>query len=180
MHQHDTTKAPILKPTRDNIITRPIINYAFSAAKVDRRYKTDALTNYLQTYSRTEITGDISQELFFNWTRNTAAVTTIADLIEDIYGAALKVYTWKTQDFSALSTEPGDFISFENHWQYDADGNELTGQVGRVLNITIDPGRQVLSLDFYDTGNYLLAAPSLWNGVRYVGDGLSYGGERAA
>ena len=180
LHQHDTTREPVLKPTRDNIITRPIINYAFSAAQVDRRYKTDALTNYLQTYSRAEVTGDISQEISFNWTRNTATVKGVADRIEALYGVPLKIYTWKTQDFTALSVEPGDFVSFSNNWQYDSDGNELQGQVGRVINVTIDPGRQVISIDFYDTGNYLLAPPDLWNGARYVGDGLSYGGERAA
>ncbi len=180
LHQHDTTREPTLKPTRDNIISRPIINYAFSASKVDLRYKNNTMTNYLQTYSRAVVTGDVSQELSFNWTRNTATVTAIGALIEDIYGAALKVYTWKTQDFTALNTEPGDFVSFDYDWQYDENGNELKNQVGRVLNITIDPGRQVLSLDFYDTGNYLLGAPNLWNGTGYVGDGLTYGGERAA
>ncbi len=180
LRQRDATKEPVLKPTRDNIITRPIINYAFSAAKVDRRYKTDALTSYLQTYSRAEVSGDISQEISFNWTRNTATVTALAALIEDIYGAAIKVYTWKTQDFTALNTEPGDYISYDNNWQYDENGNELSGQVGRVINITIEPAKQVLSLDFYDTGNFLLAAPYLWNGERYVGDGIAYGGERAA
>jgi hypothetical protein len=91
LKESQVTSHPILKPTRDNIITRPIINYAFSAAKIDRRYKTDALTNYLQTYSRDEVDGDISSKpLPFNWTRNTATVTAVADRIEALYGTALK------------------------------------------------------------------------------------------
>jgi hypothetical protein len=171
---------PALLPSRDNTITRPIINYAFSAAQVDRRYRNDALTNYLKTFSNDEVAGDISQELFFNWTRNTATVESINDRIIELYGDGIKLYSWKTNDFSLVHLEPGDFVSFSNDWEYDSDGNPLKNQVGKVYNVTLDLMSQTVTLDFYDTGNYLLASPALWDGSRYVGDGLPYGGQRAA
>ena len=162
-------------------MTRPVINYAVSYAKIDRRFKTDANASYLQTYSDTDQTDDISTPLSFDFTRNTATVTAVASRIDDLYGAGLKIYkSVKTTDFTLVNWEPGDYFSFGSKWQYDDDGNELAGQVGRVLNITLDLANREITLDFYDTGNYLLAEPDYYDGTRYVGDGLSYGGERAA
>jgi hypothetical protein len=171
---------PHLKPSRDNTITRPIINYAFSAAQVDRRYRNDALTNYLKTFSNDEVAGDISQEIYFNWTRNDTTVSVINDRIIELYGDGIDLYTWKTHDFSLANIEPGDLVTFENDWIYDEDGNPLKNQVGKVYNVTLDPERQEITLDFYDTKNFLLQAPEYWDGSRYVGDGLGYGGRRAA
>jgi len=178
LKQAKCSPQPALKPTRDNIITRPIINYAFSAAQIDRRYKTDAQTSYLKTYSREEVDGDISREISLNFTRNTTTVHTISSLIETLYGEPLKLYNWKTIQFDALNIEPNDFVSFENDWQYDDNGDELKNAVGKVLNIVIDPMRQTLNIDFYDTGDYLLEFPDPYDGSRYVGDGLTYGGQR--
>ena len=175
-------KGPLkLSPSVDNLVTRPVINYAVSYAKIDRRFKTDANASYLQTYSDTDQTDDISTPLSFDFTRNTATVTAVASRIDDLYGAGLKIYKGvKTTDFTLVNWEPGDYFSFGSKWQYDDDGNTLAGQVGRVLNITLDLANREITLDFYDTGNYLLAEPDYYDGTRYVGDGLTYGGERAA
>jgi hypothetical protein len=168
-------------PAVDNLITRPVINYAVSYAQIDRRFKGNANMSYLQTYSDTDQDDDIANPLNFDWTRNTATITTIAERIDDLYGTGLKLYkSVKTTDFSLVNWEPGDYFSFNSKWQYDDDGNELAAQVGRVLNITFDLKNREITLDFYDTGNYLLAEPYYYDGERYVGDGLSYGGERAA
>jgi hypothetical protein len=109
-------------------------------------------------------------------------VTAVAARIDDLYSTGLKLYKGvKTTDFSLINWEPGDYFSFGTQWQYnDDDGSALAGQVGRVLNITFDLANREITLDFYDTGNYLLAEPYFYDGTRYVGDGLTYGGERAA
>jgi hypothetical protein len=169
-------------PSVDNLVTRPIINYAVSYAQIDRRFKTDANASYLQTYSDTTQEDDISLPLNFNFTRNTATVTTIASRIDDLYGDGLKLYKGvKTTDFSLVNWEPGDRFSFGSKFLYnDDDGSELVHQIGRVLNITFDCKNREVTLDFYDTGKYLLAEPYYYDGERYVGDGLSYGGERKA
>ncbi len=167
-----------MKRTRDNIITRPIINYAISGAQIDRRYKNDALSNYYRTYSPEEVTGDITEQIAVNWTRNAVTVQTIADRIIALYGTPLNIYTWKEQGLENIQLEPGDFVAFEWDYILDSDGNPLTGEVGRLLNVTRDITKQSMSFTFYDTRNYLLALPYIWNGERYVGDGLTYGGER--
>ncbi|GAG36424.1 unnamed protein product, partial [marine sediment metagenome] len=52
--QANTLRSPQLKKTRDNVISRVIANYALSNARIDRRFKSDANSSYLQTYARTE------------------------------------------------------------------------------------------------------------------------------
>ncbi len=176
-------KAPLnLVPSRDNLITRPIIHYAISYAQIDRRFKNDANASYLETYSDDTQDADVSLPLEFDWTRNDATITTIASHLSTLYEDGLNVYNGvKTKDFTLVNLEPGDYFVFGTKWQYDDDGNQLRKQIGRVINITLDLKNREITLDFYDTNNYLLAEPDLWNGLsRYIGDGLSFGGERAA
>jgi hypothetical protein len=136
------------------------------------------LSNYYRTYSPEEVTGDITEQIAVNWTRNAVTVETIAARIIALYGTPLNIYTWKEQGLENIQLEPGDFVAFEWDCIIDSDGNPLTGEIGRLLNVTRDITKQSMSFTFYDTRNYLLALPYLWNGERYVGDGLTYGAER--
>jgi hypothetical protein len=175
-------KSPLkYTPSVDNLVTRPVIDYAISYSKIDRRFKNDSNASYLETYSNTDEAEDLAKPLAFDWTRNADTVETVADRIEALYGSGLKLYQGvRTKDFSLINWEPGDYFSFGTERQYDDDGNALKGQVGRVLNITFDLKSREITLDFYDTGNYLLAEPDYYDGRGWVGDGLTYGGERAS
>jgi hypothetical protein len=161
-----------------NTITRPIINYAISYSQIDRRYKNNSNTSYVRTYSDSTQSEDLSNPIDLDWTRNETTIETIAARIRSLYSNGLKVYNdIRTTDFGLVNLEPGDYFSFGTRWQYDENGDELTNQIGRVINITIDTKNREITLDFYATGEALLALPCFWDGGRYVGDGLTYGGD---
>jgi len=169
-----------LDPDLSNVITRPVVDYAVSYAQIDRRFKNNSNTSYLQTYSDTSENADLSEPLQFDWVRSSSVIATLAGRIETLYSGGLKVYNGvRSTDFTLVNLEPGDYFVFGSKFQYDSDGNELTGQIGRVINISLDLANREVILDFYDTGNYLLCEPDLWDGLtRYYGDGLLYGGCR--
>jgi hypothetical protein len=174
--------------SRSNIINQPAVDYGISFAKIDRRYKNDALTNYLQTNDGSTYVPTLSYikygyrkpepSLSFNWTRNDTTIATIQQHIVDYYADPLWIYTWNEIGLDTLYLEPGDTVLFSWRQRRDSNGDDLANQIGRIMNVRRDLDNFEMGFTFYDTGNYLLSTPDTYNGTRYVGDGLTFGGDR--
>lgn len=140
-----------------NICNRLLINYANSYAKIDRRYKTGGEISYFRTYDEQSQQsaakyGEYSQELSFNWTRNTNSVATVVTILLARYADPLWNVYYLGQDIKFLPLDLLDQI--EGVFQF-FHGKSAIGELReKVVNLDDFTSTLTLQLVNFSTIDY--------------------------
>lgn len=178
--------SPVGHRTRNNLCNQVIANYAYSAEKVDRRYKSDVRAYYLYTDEGSDSLDSQSQTRYgirkktlnFDFCRNTANINTMQSYLVNQYKNPIWPISCQEFDFSNIHVEIGDYPLYS--WEERVDENEfaLKNQIARVLNTNWDLDNLTCTFQLYDTGEYYPSYPDVWDGIQTAGDGYTFGGDR--
>lgn len=173
--------------TRANLCNQLAVNYVYSLADVDKRFKRNVNPQYLQ-YADGITTinaasqakyGSLLKTLDLNWCRNLATVTTLQVRVIARYADPVWMITFPDQTFWNVCVEPGDFVLYSWEDQQDLDGEPVKNQIARVLSITRDLDALTCTFKLTDVGLWLTTEPYLWDGSHVYGTkGETYGSNR--
>lgn len=165
--------------SRGNVCNQVAVNYAYTLGAVDRRYKQDAVPNYL-AYEDGEGTKDAASQLKYGvilktidnqWCRDDMSITTMQERIISRFKNPVFTLTYPLSSFAAMIVEPGDFVAYSWEVQRDDDDEPLVNQIARVLSVTRDFDNFTLEFSLIDYGEWLTTDPYVWDGVHLVGEG---------
>jgi hypothetical protein len=125
----------------ENIINRVIINYAISYTQIDRRFKGGGESSYFRTLDDTnsasrDRNGERSKPFDFDWTRNTATVEAVRDILFDRYADGEILVDYQGQDFKYMPLELGDDIEAQISLVLHEDGSVLDALPYRIREKT--------------------------------------------
>lgn len=186
LHERDASKITGQR-TRANLCNQLAVNYAYSLADLDARFKQKSNPKYLQyedgattadTTSQAKY-GSLLKTLEINWCRALATVTALQTRVIERYKDPVFVVTFPEQTFKNVCVEPGDFILYSFEDQEDIDGDPVKNQIARVLSIERDLDALTCSFKLIDFGLWLTTDPYLWDGTHVYGTiGETYGSNR--
>ena len=154
LQEHEAIR---LEATRnlENVVNQVISNYAISYAKIDRRYKNNALTSYFLTLDESEtstIEGAGKIELNLDWNRNTASVGVLHDILFNRFGEGSWTFQYLGQDFKFLIVDLLDHVTGTITLFQDSEGNVEQDALFELREIT-------MNLDDFTTSLMCLHVP---------------------
>jgi hypothetical protein len=165
--------------SRGNVCNQVAVNYAYTLGAVDRRYKQDAVPNYL-AYEDGESTKDPASQLKHGtilktidnqWCRDDASIAVMQERIIARYKNPVYTLHYPLSTFDHLVVEPGDFVAYSWEVQRDENDDPIVNQIARVLSVTRDFDAFALDFDLIDYGEWLSTDPYVWDGTHLVGEG---------